>query len=118
MNPSLLQITKHICFNSKDPIYPCFEQKTMDIQSKPKTDMYPWMNHNEYPSFSRFINNNQSQFCHTIKLKQIYITLNDGIVRIDHKTMQTFNGKASSSTLVEDLTFHDKTNDNETKILH
>jgi hypothetical protein len=47
------------------------------------------MKHNEYLTFSQFIKNNQSQFCHTIELKQTYITLNDRIVRIDHKTMQT-----------------------------
>ena len=50
-------------------MYPCFAQKTMDIQSKPKNEMYLWTKHNEYPTFSRFINNNQSQFCHTIELK-------------------------------------------------
>ena len=61
MNLSLLQITKHIRFSSKDPMHSCFAQMTMDIQSKPKNEMYPWMKHNEYPKFSRFINNNQLQ---------------------------------------------------------
>ena len=31
----------HIQFNSKDLIYPCFAQKTMDIKSKLKDVMYP-----------------------------------------------------------------------------
>jgi hypothetical protein len=31
----------HIQFSSKDPIYPCLTQKTMDIQSKSKEAMYP-----------------------------------------------------------------------------
>ena len=29
-----------IQFSSEDPIYPCFAQKTMDIQSKSKDAMY------------------------------------------------------------------------------
>ena len=32
---------------------------------------------------------NQLLFCHTIELKQTYITLNNGIVRTYHKIMQT-----------------------------
>ena len=75
-----LQITKHIWFSSKDPLYLCLAKKTIDIQSKPKNEMYLWVKYNEYPMFSRFINNNQSQFCHTIELKRTYITLNDEIV--------------------------------------
>jgi hypothetical protein len=31
----------HIQFSSKDPMYPYFVQKTMDIQSKSKDAMYP-----------------------------------------------------------------------------
>ena len=36
-------------------MYPCFAQKTMDIQSKPKDAMYPWMKHNEYPTLAQSI---------------------------------------------------------------
>ena len=38
-------------------------------KSQSNHEMYLWMKHNEYPTFSRFINNNQSQFCNTIELK-------------------------------------------------
>ena len=31
----------HIQFSSKDPMYPSFAQKIMDIQSKSKDAMYP-----------------------------------------------------------------------------
>ena len=30
----------HIQFSLKDPMYPCFAQKTMDIQSKSKDAMH------------------------------------------------------------------------------
>jgi hypothetical protein len=40
MNPSIEQKTIHIRFNSKDQIYLCFAQKTMDVQSKQKNAMY------------------------------------------------------------------------------
>ena len=41
----------HIQFSSKDPTYPCFAQKTIDIQNKSKDAMYLLdEKHNEYPT--------------------------------------------------------------------
>jgi len=90
----------------------------MDISLNQIIRCIRWMKHNEYPTFLRFINNNQSQFCHTIELKRTYITLNDGFVRTKHKNIKLINGEASSSTLVEELASHDKRNHKETKLLH
>jgi hypothetical protein len=41
MNPSIVQKTIHIRFSSKDPMYSCFAQKTMNTQSQPKDAIYP-----------------------------------------------------------------------------
>ena len=46
-----------IQFSLKDLMYPCFAQKTMNIQSKLKDAM------------NIQLQNNQTQFCHIIELK-------------------------------------------------
>jgi hypothetical protein len=56
------------------------------------------------------LRHNQTQFCYIIKFKQI----NVGIVQIKHENIKLINGKASSSTLVEELASRDKRNYKET----
>ena len=50
---------------------------------------------------------NQTQFCHIVELKRTHVTLR---LELYEQNIKLINGKASSSTLVEELASHYKMN--------